>query len=140
MLSTFDYQHRCLDRILTPGKRKCEVCGIFVVLPQTMQGPKCHHGSSTGGSPSECYKIGIRGDWQKLVTVVIRALDDGGCEFPINFDYAWRFVGYSNKANDLGLNNGGFKEGLDPAITINMDFNFHANDQIPAVKRTSTTT
>ncbi|GAQ92650.1 hypothetical protein KFL_010840020 [Klebsormidium nitens] len=50
----------------------------------------------------------------ELASVFIKAFDDKGNEFPIDFDDAWRFLGYSTKANGLRkLKGGGFREGLD---------------------------
>ncbi|GAQ92982.1 hypothetical protein KFL_012340020 [Klebsormidium nitens] len=50
----------------------------------------------------------------ELASVFIKAFDDKGNYFPIDFDDTWRFLGYSTKANGLRkLKGGGFKEGFD---------------------------
>ena len=75
---------------------------------------------------------------QDLATVFIKAFNDGGIEFPIDFDDAWKFVAYSNKANGLRkLKKGGFKEGVDYTVTrdtgnvvIQVDENSPSSDEI----------
>lgn len=55
---------------------------------------------------------------QNLVSVFIRAFNDNKNSFPIDFDIAWQFLGYSSKANAVKkLKNGLFKEGVDYHMT-----------------------
>jgi hypothetical protein len=54
---------------------------------------------------------------QNLARVFIKAFDNSGNQFPIDFDEARAFLGYSNKANALRkLKGGQFQEGLDYAF------------------------
>lgn len=57
--------------------------------------------------------VRFEGD-QQLAAVFIRAFQDKGNEYPVDFDEAWNFLGYSTKANALRkVKRGGFKEEID---------------------------
>jgi hypothetical protein len=50
---------------------------------------------------------------QELALVFKNAFDDQGNEFPINFDKAWKWLGYTTKHGALHRLKRAFKEGLD---------------------------
>ncbi|GAQ93349.1 hypothetical protein KFL_014610020 [Klebsormidium nitens] len=53
------------------------------------------------------------GEKQDLALVFIKAFDDGGNDFPIDFDDVWLFLEYSSKGNALQKLKRCFKEGTD---------------------------
>jgi hypothetical protein len=50
---------------------------------------------------------------RELAAIFVRAFDDGGNRFPIDFDDVWRFCGMSNKGNGVQKLKRMFFEGAD---------------------------
>lgn len=53
---------------------------------------------------------------RELVAVFLRAFEDGGDEYPIDFDEAWKYAGYGLKANALRKLKSHFRENEDYKI------------------------
>jgi hypothetical protein len=68
----------------------------------------------------------------ELASGFIKAFDDNGNDFPIDFDDAWHFLGYSTKANGLRkFKGGGFKEGFDYRCMKGIVITANANPSEP---------
>jgi phage anti-repressor protein len=66
---------------------------------------------------------------QDLALVFIKAFDDKGNQFPINFDDVWRFLEYSNKASALRkLKSPQFMEGEDYTVSTIRDTNIQVEN------------
>jgi hypothetical protein len=68
--------------------------------------------------------VGFEGESRReLAAIFVRAFDDGGNRFPIDFEEVWRFLSYSNKANALRKLKQTFFEGEDYTFKKGTAFN-----------------